>query len=55
MTKLKILEEIQILQEFLTDDGLASNDPIWIIAVTQIRLSIISSMVQRLGKDEKRI
>ena len=54
MTKLKVLEEIRILQEFLTGDGSASNDPIWIIAVAQVRLSIISNMVQHLGKKEKR-
>lgn len=52
MNKLKVLEEIRILQEFLTGDGSASNDPIWIIAVAQIRLSIISSMVQSLEKGE---
>lgn len=52
MKKLELLREIEVLKDFLDNDGSTSKDPAWIIAVTKVRLSVISGLVRHWGKEQ---
>ena len=51
-TKFECLTAIQALRDFLADDGIKSDDPHWIISVTDARLRELGDMVGRVKEEE---